>query len=374
MRKSLHSAIAVAAAALLFTLLSAVPATAATSINYVALGDSYSAGVGTRDSQNDCYQSPYGYPALVAAQYGLTLDYQACKGATTADVQTDQLGALNSATAAVSMTIGGNDAGFKSVIITCALPSWLSNCSGRVDQGLAVVHNDLPGRYDTLFSMIRSRAPHATVVIGDYPLIFQGEDCNAGTFFSPTDESEINSATGELDDLIKAKAQAYGFRFVEARPAFTGHAICDDVEWINGLSDPLTESFHPNRDGNIGYATLFGPALTGRPLPAAGMQSALLTARQSAIPQQSAADQAGSVLALHLDSPANLAKARRQGISPARIRSLVKLLRTGNQTKINSALTGLRSLDQHVRMQPVGLAGRTPATSDPRSDEDQQPG
>ncbi|WP_230207602.1 SGNH/GDSL hydrolase family protein [Microlunatus sp. Gsoil 973] len=317
------------------------PATA--SSVYVALGDSYSAGVGTRDRQDDCYRSPYGYPALVADQYDLTLDYQACTGATTGDVRADQLAALDGTTAAVSITIGGNDAGFTDVLTTCALPFWLSDCTGQVDRGLAVVEDELPGRYNDLFTAIRAAAPQATVAVGDYPLLFQGEDCNAATFFSPQDEAQINAATGILDDLIGAEAATYDFRFVEARPGFTGHAICDDAEWINGLSNPVTESYHPNRDGNIGYAGLFGPALTGRPYPAG---SQVRTARPR--PAPSVRDQADNVLMMRLDSPANLAKARRHGIPPGRIRTLVRMLRADDPATVRSALTALHRLDRRA--------------------------
>lgn len=348
MKNILRSAVVVAATVPVFAslLTAATPvqqARAATSARYVALGDSYSAGVGTRDRQDACYRSPYGYPAVIAGRYGLALDYQACQGATTADVRTDQVPALSAGTTAVSMTIGGNDAGFSDVIIQCALPSWASDCAGEVNQGLEVVTGKLPGRYNTLFATIRARAPHARVVVGDYPLIFQGEDCNAATFFSPDDESRINSATGTLDNLIRSEAAAYGFGFVEARPAFRGHAVCDDAEWINGLSNPVTESYHPNRDGNAGYAALFGPALTGRPLPAAGLQPTVRSA-----PALSLQDRARTVLAMRLDSGANLARASRHGIRPARIRKLTGMLRTGDPTSIRTALAALQRLDRRT--------------------------
>jgi lysophospholipase L1-like esterase len=339
-------------AALLGVLFIEQPRTTATaeasaSTRYVALGDSYSAGVGTRAAQDDCYRSPYGYPALIAAQYGLALDYQACTGATTADVRADQLPALGRRTAAVSITIGGNDAGFTDVITACALPSWLSDCTSEVNRGLVVVQQKLPGRYDTLFAAIRAKAPDARVAVGDYPLIFQGEDCNAATFFSPKDESRINAATGVLDDLIRTKAAAHRFGFVEARPAFLGHAVCDGVEWINGLSSPVTESYHPNRAGSLGYAALFGPALTGRPYPTYRINPALRTDPARG-PARSVRDEARTVLAMRLDAPANLARAGRHGIAPGRVRALVQKLRAEDPATVASALTALRRLDRRA--------------------------
>jgi hypothetical protein len=37
--------------------------------------------------------------------------------------------------------------------------------------------------------------------------------------------------------------------------------VCDNVEWLNGLSNPTTESYHPNRDGHVAFANLLQPLL-----------------------------------------------------------------------------------------------------------------
>jgi hypothetical protein len=51
---------------------------------------------------------------------------------------------------------------------------------------------------------------------------------------------------------------------VDPRNAFNGHAICDDTEWLNGLSNPVMESYHPNRNGqSAGYTPLVETALRG---------------------------------------------------------------------------------------------------------------
>jgi hypothetical protein len=65
-----------------------------------------------------------------------------------------------------------------------------------------------------------------------------------------------------LSEAIEGRATSYGFAYVDPRQAFTGHAVCDDVEWINGLSFPIRESYHPNRAGQIGYADLVDDHLT----------------------------------------------------------------------------------------------------------------
>jgi lysophospholipase L1-like esterase len=93
--------------------------------NYVALGDSYSSGTGTRDYSlnSGCQRGPYAYPALIKADRpGTNLTFVACSGATTGDVLANQVPSLNASTNVVTITIGGNDAGFSSVITACAAP------------------------------------------------------------------------------------------------------------------------------------------------------------------------------------------------------------------------------------------------------------
>lgn len=232
---------------------------AAAAGEYVALGDSYSSGVGTRDyidDGTDCQRSTAAYPWVVADRIDAVLDFAACSGATTDSVRTGQLGGLDSGTQWVSVSAGGNDAGFTDVITECAQPAWLSDCNGAVDGAEAIITDVLPGRLDSLYSGISAGAPSAAVVVVGYPRLFMGEDCNAGTWFSPEDQARLNGAADLLDSTLAAKAAEHGFAFVDPRDAFTGHAVCDDVEWINGLSSPITESYHPNSAGHVGYADL----------------------------------------------------------------------------------------------------------------------
>ena len=230
---------------------------------YVALGDSYSSGTGTRTYINDgtsCYRSVYAYPSLDAAQLGLDLTFRACSGAKVADVTNTQLSALTTSTAYVTISVGGNDAGFADVLTECALPGWMSNCNGAIDGAQYVINNVLPGRLSTLYSSIKSKAPNAKVIVVGYPRIFNGEDCNAGTWFSPSEESRLNYTADLLNAKTAAAASAKGFTFANPTSRFIGHAVCDDVEWINGLSYPIVESYHPNRSGHAnGYVPVTKP-------------------------------------------------------------------------------------------------------------------
>ncbi len=223
LRTHVRRLLALAAALLAVPLLAPAPAHAAPP-SYVALGDSYSSGVGTRTYLNDgtsCQRSVYAFPSLIAAAKGYALNLRACSGAKVSDVTSTQLSALSASTSYVTISVGGNDAGFTSVITTCAEPAWLSDCNGAVSKAQSYIKNTLPGSLSTLYAAIRARAPHATVVVVGYPRLFNGEDCNALTWFSPSDESLLNATADLINSKLAAAAAAKGFAF--ANPTSSVH-------------------------------------------------------------------------------------------------------------------------------------------------------
>jgi hypothetical protein len=253
------SLLAVLTAALMIAGL--VPAQAAAG-PYTALGDSYSSGVGTRNYYPDsgsCYRSPQAYPVLVAQSLGAPLTFAACSGARVPDVL-NQLGSLNASTAFVSVSVGGNDAGFADVITQCAKP-WPWTCDGDITNANNYIRNTLPGALDNLYNQIHSRAPNAKVAAVGYPRLFNGEECNALARISPQEQSALNATADLLATTISGRAAAHGFGFVDVRSAFSGHAVCDDAEWINGLSNPVLESYHPKP---AGHASGYAPAVLGK--------------------------------------------------------------------------------------------------------------
>lgn len=139
---------------------------------YVALGDSYSSGLGAGSylaPSGECKRSTRSYAYLwAAANSPSTFDFTACAGARTDDVLASQLGPLSAATSLVSITIGGNDAGFMNVMVTCVLQSD-SACVSRVNTARAYVDSTLPGKLDNVYSAIRAKAPSARVVVLGYP-------------------------------------------------------------------------------------------------------------------------------------------------------------------------------------------------------------
>ncbi|WFE41486.1 SGNH/GDSL hydrolase family protein [Micromonospora sp. WMMD998] len=244
--------------------LAAAPAQASPSDRYVALGDSYASGVGadsyTSESGN-CLRSTNAYPALYNANIR-PASYRsvACSGATTADVISGQLSALSSTTTLVSVTIGGNDVGFASIMSTCVLQGE-SQCVAAVNSAMNLARTQLPGRLANVYNGIRSRAPSARVVVVGYPVFYQlGTVCVGLT---ATSRAKINEGINLVDDLTRTAATSAGFTFADVRSVFVGHQLCSyGTKWLHALNVlNLTVSYHPTAAGQSGgYYPVFRSA------------------------------------------------------------------------------------------------------------------
>lgn len=231
----------------------ATPASAAAG-KYVALGDSYSSGTGAGSYGNSgaCKRSANSYPQLWAnANAPSAFAFVACSGAVTSDVLNNQVSAITSDTALVTISVGGNDAGFADVMTTCNTSSD-ATCVSRNQQAQDFARTTLPGRLNNVYTQIRNRAPSARVIVLGYPHIYQlGGSCWIG--LSETKRAAINQSSDVLAQVIAGRAAAYGFTFLDARPSFDGHEICaSGTRWINSVTWPVDESYHPNAAGQRG--------------------------------------------------------------------------------------------------------------------------
>ncbi|WP_265442986.1 SGNH/GDSL hydrolase family protein [Flexivirga meconopsidis] len=308
---------------------------------YVALGDSYAAGVGSGDSQTSCWQTASAYPVQVAAGLGVQVDLQACIGATVGDVSGTQLAAVSRAASYVSVTVGGNDVGFTHVLTECAKPAWMGDSGPVIDAALAILREQLPTRLSTLYDAIRARAPKARVVVAGYPRLFNGVDCSLVTFFTAQEMTRLNDAADELAQVIGAAAGAAGFEFVDVRDAFAGHAVCDEEAWVHDVVLPIQESFHPTTDGHGAYASEVGRVLgveksvLGRP----GLDLWRSNVSQGA----ERPTPAPVFVPPDLTSDASRVGAERHGLDPDEIAAL------GAERDDPAAHARLRELDQRLR-------------------------
>lgn len=166
----------------------------------------------------------------------------------------NQLGPLSAATDLVSVTIGGNDAGFADVMTTCVLQSE-ATCINRVNQAKAYVDSTLPGKLDSVYTAIRNKAPAARVVVLGYPRFYKlGGNCVA--CLSESERSAINGASDYLNAAVAKRAADHGYTFASVVPPFTGHEICSGSAWLHSVNWlNIGESYHPTAASTSRAAT-----------------------------------------------------------------------------------------------------------------------
>jgi lysophospholipase L1-like esterase len=235
-------------------------ASAASGVRYVALGDSYSSGdgAGSYGSSGSCDRSANAYPQQWAnANAPASFAFVACSGATTSDVLSSQVSSLSASTTLVSISIGGNDVGFSTVMETCVLAP-TSICESAVAGAEALVTSKLPAELNTVFQAIRHDAPAAKIVVLDYPELYDLSRSSGCIGLSTADRTALNQGADQLDSAISAAAARNGDTFADVRSQFAGHEICDSGSWLHSVTWPLGESYHPTASGQeLGYLPLF---------------------------------------------------------------------------------------------------------------------
>lgn len=300
-RRTVRAALTTVPLALVAVLSAGPAATAAPGVDappnaVVTLGDSYSSGLGSGDYYNDCDNTPNAWGNLIFPGSVTSRTLLACSGATIPDVegQVAQLAGIpSSGNRLVTVTVGGNDAGFADELVNCFFADCTDNratLEGRID--------GLVGPLTTLYDDIQAAAPGDRVIAGGYPLLVPDPDvrgwCYALTFLITSAERDMIRSLGvRLNDVIDQAAAAAGVTAVtsDLEVRFTGHEACQNSssDWIYGLSlfsakagaqqpggpviadggrvgvqaDIVKDSFHPTQAGQQAYASAFEAAHGG---------------------------------------------------------------------------------------------------------------
>ncbi len=243
---------------------------------YAALGDSYAAGEGLPPFEADsgsCHRSPSAYPRLVAAQEGSALAFAPCTGARVPDVvgPPGQLASVDPTSDLVTVTIGGNDVGFASVVGECVVGAEpCSHLDAQVEASLAALEPTLEAAY----RQIRARAPSARLLVVGYPQVVADparvdlDTCPAVGTILPSrritaeDARWLRAKGDRLSDVVSRAARAAGASYVDVSSDFAGHEACAPDPWLTGvvLTD-LKSSFHPTAAGHAELARLVTRAL-----------------------------------------------------------------------------------------------------------------
>ena len=273
---------------------------------YVALGDSYAAvgrvapgswGAGPVA----CVRTDDAYPTVVARELGVdTFVNASCGGAVTSDFLATgrtgappQFDALDPGTDLVTLTIGGNDVGFASVIIACALrpnfaPELLpavdavtasmtrdfdttTGCADVIDRQAGQALRTLDGKMDAVYSEIARRAPEARVVtvgylsaIPDEQTIRNSADCAPLMAITEGERDKVRAFQESINRVVRDAGQRNGATVVI--PDEPGHSMCTPAEtrWVDftGLQTSSVP-VHPTSAGHAHVASRVLAALDG---------------------------------------------------------------------------------------------------------------
>lgn len=255
-------------------------------LEYVALGESYAAGSGTRSytapGPPGCRRSHLAYSGrlngalTLAGQQIRTLNV-ACDGAAidhfehpqpvAGGVAGPQSGHLSTETTGlVTVSMGGNDLGFRGIVEGCLrnrVGCGVGEGNPLVPPGkMSQVRGSLTRMYLDILNGIR---PDGRLVVLTYPNIvpptfMPGNPCTVSSRLISAAELEmLDQLVKDIEQMIHDAVLAVGssrIHVVDMSDAFTGHWICsvDPWEsWANAIQGQQFEWFHPNAGGHQAY-------------------------------------------------------------------------------------------------------------------------
>lgn len=237
----------------------ALPAAAAEpgseSLDYVALGDSYSAGSGILPLDPSapplCLRTTANYPNVVADRTGADLTDVTCGAAQTKHFSepqypgvAPQLDALSEDTDLVTLTIGGNDNNtFIGAILACGAAGLASGGQGSPckDANGSKYTDDINNKtYPAVRSAvaaIKEKAPNARVAVLGYPWIMPPEAVPGCFLKMPVAEGDVpylRDIQTALNAAVRKATEENGATFVDLAAASEGHDACQPMgtRWI----------------------------------------------------------------------------------------------------------------------------------------------
>jgi lysophospholipase L1-like esterase len=278
-RRVLGLGAALSAVVALLVVGSSASAAPAPPLEYVNMGDSYSAGSGivppAPGAPPQCTQSALNWGHDLAASQGYHLTDVSCGGAQTKDFSTPQfpgvapqLTALSTSTRLVTLTIGGNDNNvFVNAIGACGSAAATTAGQGNPCQrtyGTSFVDTINKSTYPNLvkaLAAVRLKAPHARVAISGYLQILPPtQGCYPIVPVAVGDVPYLNGIEAALNDAVRRAASRTGVTFLDESGTSAGHDACTPIgtRWV----EPVVGStnyvpVHPNALGEQAMADRF---------------------------------------------------------------------------------------------------------------------
>jgi lysophospholipase L1-like esterase len=216
--------------------------------NYVALGDSFSSGDGAGGydaTPADCRRSSSAWPRLLdQSSASLVVDLRACSGADTGDLVAQLPPTPNEAITLVTLTIGGNDAGFGDIVEACLLGS----CPSPTDPAFLSDLDAMAAALGGVYTTVDQRFPSADILHVGYPRLTPppGDPVGVCFWLPPTDQAAAAAIVDAINDRIEAAvtASSTDVAYVDVTSALADHELCTPSPWVT-----LLGRAHPNAAG-----------------------------------------------------------------------------------------------------------------------------
>ncbi len=244
-------------------------------IDYVALGDSFSAGpfiTTMRSDPQGCARSRSNYPAFLADWLEVaSYTDVTCSAAVTADLYAPmttfdgkttgpQLDAVSADTDLVTIGMGGNDFSIYDSLIRCQ-----DGKACPVDD-LKADARKVAGRIAKAVRRIQRAAPEAAVYVVGYPDILPTEGTCRAVGVSAEVLGPVTEIAGALNASLAKGAAAAGASYIDMEALSEGHDVCAKGRaWVNGprFRAGVAAPFHPKINGMRAVAAELFRTVTG---------------------------------------------------------------------------------------------------------------
>ncbi|MGW1539383.1 SGNH/GDSL hydrolase family protein [Streptomyces sp. NPDC002309] len=295
----LGSAAALTAGALAPAQLAGAQPAAAASYDWVALGDSYTAGVIPAAGdifeipRDGCERTDRSYPQVIDRDLGslIELTNVSCGAATIEEITfraqqpigrhlppvsedpdypfppvPPQSEAVRSGTDVITVGVGGNSLGFAGILFKCLeLGSGSGGvgtpCKDALAAGIPAKLTEVGKDYDEMLAKLHERAPHAKILAVGYPAVIP--DVTAKCRYNDVQQF-LSITRGDLDwlrqdvleplnkTIAKSTDTQDAAGFVDLYDSSRNHSVCDAGKWVEGVfdHDNRTAFVHPNARGH----------------------------------------------------------------------------------------------------------------------------
>ncbi|MET8563230.1 SGNH/GDSL hydrolase family protein [Streptomyces flaveolus] len=288
-----------AAAALVPVQLAGAQPAAAADRQWVALGDSYTAGVipaagDTFEVPRDgCERTDQSYPQVIDRDLGGLFDLTnvSCGAATIENVTLraqEPIGRhlppfsedpdypfpavppqsvhVGEGTDVITVGVGGNTLGFADILLTCLQLGQGSGgvgtpCKDDLAASIPARLDKVSQDYDVMLTVLHERAPHAKILAVGYPTVIPKDTSkcqyNSLEQFGSITQGDLDwlrtDVLEPLNNTIEKSASTLdAARFVNLYDSSQAHSVCDAGTWVEGIITPPSQMslVHPNALGH----------------------------------------------------------------------------------------------------------------------------